>query len=247
MFFQRLHARLVDHLRARVRRGELTERRLARLTGVSQPHLHNVLKGVRLLSAQMADQVLAELHLSALDLIAEGDLGGPSAAARNEPYAEAPLLEGRLGPGCCFPDTGRRRGALPFVPSELAGIVQPLAVRLARDPQQRHLFRDGDVALLAPFPENGRDPVGEDRRAYYAVNSAGSGLIRRVERRGNRLLLLSEQGASGALCIAVTDRNILEVVRARVIWIGRYLERSSLADRPFEEAGGKDRPPGAEG
>jgi hypothetical protein len=247
MFFQMLHTRLVNHMRARVRSGELTERRLARLTRVSQPHLHNVLKGVRLLSPEMADQVLVELQLNALDLLDQNDLHAPRGAVLSEPYAEAPLIEGWLGPGHGFPDTGRRSGALPFLRVELAGIVQPLAVRLAHDAQERLLFRGGDVALLAPFPENCRAPVGEDGRTYYALNLVGSSLIRRVQRRGNLLFLMTEQEGAGALCIALADRNILEVVRARVIWIGRYLERSWIADRPFEEAGGKDRPPGAEG
>ena len=67
--FERLLQRLVVHLRERVHSGEVTERSLARLTGVSQPHLHNVLKGKRLLSCAMADQILRRLHLDLLDLI----------------------------------------------------------------------------------------------------------------------------------------------------------------------------------
>ena len=42
-----LRGRLVLRLRDMVRNGELTERALARTTGVSQPHIHNVLKGKR--------------------------------------------------------------------------------------------------------------------------------------------------------------------------------------------------------
>jgi plasmid maintenance system antidote protein VapI len=57
-----------------VRSGEATERGLARLTGVSQPHMHNVLKGKRLLSLEMADQVVAQLHLDLLDFIEPGEL-----------------------------------------------------------------------------------------------------------------------------------------------------------------------------
>jgi antitoxin component HigA of HigAB toxin-antitoxin module len=66
--------RLIAHLRALVRSGDATERGLARLTGVSQPHMHNVLKGKRLLSLEMADQVLAQLHLDLLDFIEPGEL-----------------------------------------------------------------------------------------------------------------------------------------------------------------------------
>jgi plasmid maintenance system antidote protein VapI len=57
-----------------VRSGEATERGLARLTGVSQPHMHNVLKGKRLLSLEMADQVVGQMHLDLLDFIEPGEL-----------------------------------------------------------------------------------------------------------------------------------------------------------------------------
>jgi hypothetical protein len=36
--------------------------------------MHNVLKGKRLLSLEMADQVLAQLHLDLLDFIDPGEL-----------------------------------------------------------------------------------------------------------------------------------------------------------------------------
>jgi plasmid maintenance system antidote protein VapI len=69
MTFHDLHQRLIEDLRLRVRSGEMTERGLARTTGVSQPHMHNVLKGKRLLSADMADAILRNLDMDVLDLI----------------------------------------------------------------------------------------------------------------------------------------------------------------------------------
>jgi transcriptional regulator with XRE-family HTH domain len=69
MTFSDLHERLIENLRQRVRSGEMTERGLARATGVSQPHIHHALKGKRLLSAVTADQILAQLHMDLLDLI----------------------------------------------------------------------------------------------------------------------------------------------------------------------------------
>ncbi len=74
MNFRQQQRRLIAHLRELVRNGDATERSLARLTGVSQPHMHNVLKGKRLLSLEMADQVLAQLHLDLLDFIEPGEL-----------------------------------------------------------------------------------------------------------------------------------------------------------------------------
>ena len=65
---------LVNHLRERVRSGELTERGLARLTGVSQPHIHNVLKGYRVFSVGTADVILFHLKLDVMDLLEPPEL-----------------------------------------------------------------------------------------------------------------------------------------------------------------------------
>ena len=74
MDFQELRERFVDNLRERVRSGQLTERGLARVTGISQPHIHNVLNGKRLFSIEMSDQILSRLHLDLWDLIRPEDL-----------------------------------------------------------------------------------------------------------------------------------------------------------------------------
>jgi transcriptional regulator with XRE-family HTH domain len=69
MTFYDLRQHLLENLRCRVHSGEATERGLAKRTGVSQPHLHNVLKGKRILSYEKADEILARLDLNVLDLI----------------------------------------------------------------------------------------------------------------------------------------------------------------------------------
>jgi len=77
MYFELLQLRLIAHVQDRVQRGELTERGLARRTGISQPHLHNVLKGVRVLSPQIGDVLLRHLHITLLDLLKDEDWNGP--------------------------------------------------------------------------------------------------------------------------------------------------------------------------
>jgi transcriptional regulator with XRE-family HTH domain len=67
--FGELQRRLVAFLEGRVRSGQVTERGLARLTGISQPHMHNVLKGKRLLSADTADAICKGLKIDLLDLL----------------------------------------------------------------------------------------------------------------------------------------------------------------------------------
>lgn len=95
MYFEELHCRLIRHLQARLQRGELTERRLARLAGLSQPHLHNVLKGARRLSNELADQILRHLHMSLLDLLTPEERAAPQTAWL--PLSAAPPV--RLRPG----------------------------------------------------------------------------------------------------------------------------------------------------
>src|SRR5512145_3561805 len=105
MDFQELQARLVATLKARLHNGELTERRLARLTGISQPHMHNVLKGARILSPDAADRVLKCLRLSVLDLITVPELhrAGCPQCPKHGDYRGVPILAGWLGPGLPLP------------------------------------------------------------------------------------------------------------------------------------------------
>ena len=74
MTFLDLQQRLLDELRRRVHSGAATERGLARLSGISQPHLHNVLKGKRKLSLRKADVVLHHLQIDLLHLIEPEEL-----------------------------------------------------------------------------------------------------------------------------------------------------------------------------
>lgn len=74
MTFGELNERFVTHLRDRVRSGEVTERGLARISGVSQPHIHNVLKGKRIFSQVMSDEILLHLRMDLLDLMTADDL-----------------------------------------------------------------------------------------------------------------------------------------------------------------------------
>jgi hypothetical protein len=72
--FQGLHGLLIHHLNQSVQTGEITERGLARRVGISQPHIHNVLKGKRLLSWDSADVLLRELNLNLLDLVHRNEI-----------------------------------------------------------------------------------------------------------------------------------------------------------------------------
>ncbi|MBM3810797.1 MAG: helix-turn-helix transcriptional regulator [Acidimicrobiia bacterium] len=78
-----------QHLTRRIRSGEITERGLARKTGLSQSHLHNVLKGARGMTPEVADKILRHMRVSILDLLVDesGELvvrKGPGSEIRSQ-------------------------------------------------------------------------------------------------------------------------------------------------------------------
>lgn len=79
--FHDLQGRLISFVVTKIRNGEFTERGLARILGVSQPHFHNVLKGVRPLKPEFADCLLEHFEIGILDLV-ESQEAAPQAAPR---------------------------------------------------------------------------------------------------------------------------------------------------------------------
>lgn len=69
MLFQEALEILRISITRRIRNGELTERGLARRVGISQAHMHNVLKGVRVLTPDLADKILVEFRSHLEDLL----------------------------------------------------------------------------------------------------------------------------------------------------------------------------------
>jgi len=134
-YFQTLQYRLLDALRRCIGNGVLTERGLARWAGISQPHMHHILKGARALSPQIADCILRTLQLTVVDLLELAELGerhgweepggshervcilvGQAHRDREqEPGAGLPVAEFRRGTGERWPLPGRYRapGAPP--------------------------------------------------------------------------------------------------------------------------------------
>ena len=85
--FQLLYTRLLAFVNTSIHNGELSERSLAKLMGVSQPHLHNVLKGARRLHAPLADALLARYRITPLDLLTSAELSSRAPAADLPPGA----------------------------------------------------------------------------------------------------------------------------------------------------------------
>jgi transcriptional regulator with XRE-family HTH domain len=74
--FDVVSERLIRFVSLRIRNGDCTQRQLAKLVGVSQPQLHNVLKGARPLKRELADALLAHFHISLIDLLEPADRPG---------------------------------------------------------------------------------------------------------------------------------------------------------------------------
>ncbi len=91
--FKAIHVRLLAFVNDRVQSGEFSERSLAGRLGVSQPQLHNVLKGARKLQIELADAMLAEFRISVLELLTK----------------EESALQGGATRSLLLPETGRLR------------------------------------------------------------------------------------------------------------------------------------------
>lgn len=72
--FRELSARLIRELNHRIHSGGLTERGLARRLEASQPHIHNMLKGVRGMSMPLADHILDRMQIPLESLLTEDEI-----------------------------------------------------------------------------------------------------------------------------------------------------------------------------
>lgn len=226
-----IQERLVEELRRRVRNGETTERALAKQTGISQPHIHNVLKGQRLLSSELADAVLTTLQLSVLDLFDRQQMTTflNRQANLEVRVVAVPVLEGLLGPGYPLP----RQVLAPemyTVPGEQAALAtQPMVARLAADPAMAELFGEGDLVLLDQSETLRTSPQPQ---GYYVVNTPTGALVRAIRREGEALCLWSgskeAKPEARETWIPLAGLDVLGLVLARVVWLNQRRRWSDL-------------------
>lgn len=222
MYLSDLSDALTERLRARVANGEISERRLARLTQLSQPHIHNVLKGKRTLSLQACDQILVRLGMTVHDLISIPDRICTECPHRR--YAvEIPVLQGRLGPGLPLPSLADPFQSYPFRASFIATLEGAALVRLGEDPRMSQIFQPDDLLLL----DQGRHRRQHlENGGFYVLNRRGEGIVRRLWTGAVRgeLLVGDQTGIVETVRVwPCGDEHQLDVVRARVVWVGRYL------------------------
>jgi hypothetical protein len=223
--YQDVQLRLLAYVRSQITNGELTERGFARLIGISQPHVHNVLKGVRKLSPNIFDLALKYFHLSVLDLIPSSELEA-HLRSRRPPWhsAEVPFLRHPVGPGMPWP-TGldpRKSFPLPF-PSDHAPANLVMA-RLIPDPAMLSTLGSSDVALLdiSTIRPSAIAPQG-----LFVVErgpEAGLETVIRYIRPGAHGYYLATDSTLNTPAdwelFPVSASELVTAVKARVRWIG---------------------------
>jgi hypothetical protein len=203
--------------RQAVQAGEISERALARRAGLSQPHLHNVLKGVRALSPAAADQLMDALDIAVPQVLwFSPDIGASEMRA-------VPLLRNHIGPGS-EASFSAFQGYLPFPASLVAALEDPLAAHVAADLALPSEIRPGDLVLLDR--NAARRILPEPGSCWVVADTAGL-RVRYVRRAAGTLEVGSASNRADARVwrtISLHGRDILEIVRARIVWIGREME-----------------------
>jgi hypothetical protein len=218
VYLAELHRRLIETAQRRVRGGYISERGLARLCGMSQPHMHNVLKQIRSLSTDSADRLMQALQISVADLLW-------SVGAESEvPMGAVPVVKSRIGPGTEV-NLGIFRGIMPLSGHLLHWLFDPLVARLTPDLVLPRQLAGNDMVLLDQNPVIRKRPGGS---GVWVVAEEG-GLRARYLRMGGTLLYIANEMTLADpqkwLPIPPGEQNILEIVRAKIVWLGREMEK----------------------
>jgi hypothetical protein len=188
--------------------------------------MHNVLKGTRSVSTEMSDRILAQLRLSALDLVearvlerhvSSGQDGGGLCSF-------LPVLQGKLGPSHPWPNQVERHDRFPVAASVVSRMWHPVVARLSEDSRMHPLFGDGDLAVL---DQAHAVRAQVDPNAVYVVKRGDVGLVRRIRRSGQGLYMVAEDSTdrpAGWERLPAEDQPIAYFVRARVTFVTRELE-----------------------
>lgn len=221
-----MHGRLLDGIRLRIHNGEITERGCARMLGLSQPHIHNVLKGARSLSPESFDLILKVFNFSILDLCTRNELLAHAAkpAVPFEPSFTLTFLETSIGPGRPWP-AGLKRGDTYPAPWTLGSAREHLVlVRLAADPEMR--FAGFDIAVIDTSPR-ARTVMTPD--GLYAAERRGEALLRGLRPGAGKLYLVTDTNLDYPLFWEPATPQGL--VKGRVLWLGQENARNLPPDQ----------------
>jgi transcriptional regulator with XRE-family HTH domain len=230
--FRDARLKLLAYVRDQVRNGELTERGFARRIGISQPHAHNVLKGVRTLSPEIFDLVLKYLHLSLLDLAPIEELEAQLERRRTrERLAEVAFLATPIGPGRPWPGGLNRQKSFPVPFTSLTIPAELVMVKLAADPAMLSTLAPYDIALLDTSEQQrcAMSPQG-----LYVIERNGEAVLRYIRPGARCYYLVTDTDSDSPAAweqLALSSAQLSEAVKARVLWLGRERERDALPQR----------------
>jgi hypothetical protein len=224
--YQDVQLRLLAYVRSQISNGELTERGFARLIGISQPHVHNVLKGVRNLSPNIFDLALKYLHLSLLDLVPSNELEAFLRIRRMpQRSAKVPFLDHPVGPGMPWPANldPCKSFPLPFAAAQApANLVM---ASLIADPSMQATLGSSEVALLDTTPTR---PSALAPHSLYVVergHEAGMEAVIRYIRPGAQRYYLATDSTLDTPAdwepFPVSASELAAAVKAWVRWIGQ--------------------------
>ena len=162
---------------------------MARQAGLSQPHIHNVLKGVRSLTAQSADALLSALSQDIRSLISGEELT-VSDATVTESMAGVELLAAIAGPGHHWTEGMQAACTILFPVRAVTSAGRPAAVRVEADPEMGTrlgiVLIDLDIAAaFSPEPEE-----------TYLISTGHQAAMRWL-RRGRQHLYVATQSSLG--------------------------------------------------
>lgn len=210
-------ALLLERTRSMIRSGEITERGLAKLMGYSQPHVHNVLAGVRGVNMGFADDLMAALGIQPAELFAGVE------SKRTGNYVRVPLCSGTLSSKSSFPRKGREAGVVYLPPGVVPASAALMAMHVGEDESNMWpAIWPGDIIVIDSAPPCRADP---DVDGIYALRLRGKGMVRRCRKIGGRLLIIGDrdEGADPEW-VSLDTRRILDVVRGRIVWVSRRLD-----------------------
>lgn len=150
MLFGECHEAIITYLRQRIYNGELTERGLAKLVGVSQPHINAAIQGKKALSKEVCDRILICLHISLLDLIGR-DRMVQHLRGQIKPDCGTSwfrTLEGKIGPGQPWPSVTSGFSRFVFPEQQAREMHHPVAAQISYDSEMKNLLAPNSWVLL---------------------------------------------------------------------------------------------------
>ena len=178
-----------------------------------------MLKGAKILSQELEDQLLSTLRISVLDLFTMDELrmqlnnGGGLYR-----YRALPVLDGLLGPGFPMPLHASHGEMHPVECALLDDIYHAQLARLGDDPEMTPCVRANQLVLL-DYSETAR--LVPKPFMYYAMRVGGSGVVRILIKDGSRVFAATERTRETPELWQELPHSFdpLSVIMARVVWL----------------------------